>query len=546
MKSIYFFIALGLSAGSSYAAQSPYRMGGSPDPESLRIGNERVLTRAGNLTGDDFTGEIITEAPAGDTRHYSGASTSIMNVFGISEVEVDGFVADITFTEDGKAYWLNPLSNAPLGSYVVGDVEGDKIRFTFPQHIHDEDYGFMVYQMFATMMDVTLDFETGDLTYAPADDQTLELTIGKDGVIRQSGNSSRLCLSDWDSTESKLFFDGYADNGYVLTPFDETAIEVPASVEFDYWLIEEDYNEYRRWLVSVGFDANDVYIKGLDPNFPDWTVKGVVDGDKVTVPSGQYLGIAYFRYNYVKNATIEYRFDDELGREVGYVVSKDGSFVFNYDADARRLTSPDRDCTLLFNEGNSIISPNRVIVNPTIASQGEITDLTPFPAYNLKGEYLESNNQVGLRFTSPCQNMEKQLLPSVDCSYEIFIDDELFTFRKNDYPRLSEDMTEVPYTFSDNFDIQYIPGTDYHYVYFYFNNMKKIGVRMVYTDPATGEKHYSETATLNVNFSGIDSVESNESAEVEYYNLQGMRVAAPADGMFIRRQGNESRMVIVK
>ncbi|MDE6126976.1 MAG: hypothetical protein K2G30_08465 [Muribaculaceae bacterium] len=38
---------------------------------------------------------------------------------------------------------------------------------------------------------------------------------------------------------------------------------------------------------------------------------------------------------------------------------------------------------------------------------------------------------------------------------------------------------------------------------------------------------------------GVETVEANDNAPVEYYNLQGVRVAEPANGIFIRRQGNK-------
>ena len=38
----------------------------------------------------------------------------------------------------------------------------------------------------------------------------------------------------------------------------------------------------------------------------------------------------------------------------------------------------------------------------------------------------------------------------------------------------------------------------------------------------------------------------DENAPVEYYNLQGVRVANPANGIFIKRQGNKVEKVLVK
>ena len=36
---------------------------------------------------------------------------------------------------------------------------------------------------------------------------------------------------------------------------------------------------------------------------------------------------------------------------------------------------------------------------------------------------------------------------------------------------------------------------------------------------------------------GVDNIETSDNAPVEYYNLQGVRVTNPANGIFIRRQG---------
>ncbi len=68
-------------------------------------------------------------------------------------------------------------------------------------------------------------------------------------------------------------------------------------------------------------------------------------------------------------------------------------------------------------------------------------------------------------------------------------------------------------------------------------------------NPDNGLK--SEVKTLSVvgtapETTGIESVAvDNNAAEVEYYNLQGIRVNNPANGVFIRRQGNDVKKVIL-
>lgn len=46
--------------------------------------------------------------------------------------------------------------------------------------------------------------------------------------------------------------------------------------------------------------------------------------------------------------------------------------------------------------------------------------------------------------------------------------------------------------------------------------------------------------------SGIAAVAADTDGETEYYNLQGIRVANPENGIFIRRQGNKTSKVLVK
>ncbi|MCM1521441.1 MAG: hypothetical protein NC039_02180 [Muribaculaceae bacterium] len=45
---------------------------------------------------------------------------------------------------------------------------------------------------------------------------------------------------------------------------------------------------------------------------------------------------------------------------------------------------------------------------------------------------------------------------------------------------------------------------------------------------------------------GIETIEAAQDAAVEYFNLQGVRVENPANGLYIRRQGNEVTKVLVK
>lgn len=64
---------------------------------------------------------------------------------------------------------------------------------------------------------------------------------------------------------------------------------------------------------------------------------------------------------------------------------------------------------------------------------------------------------------------------------------------------------------------------------------------------ASLEQYMKAVITLDKPLGGIESVSADDSnAPVEYFNLQGMRVDNPANGVFIRRQGKNASKVIFK
>ena len=70
----------------------------------------------------------------------------------------------------------------------------------------------------------------------------------------------------------------------------------------------------------------------------------------------------------------------------------------------------------------------------------------------------------------------------------------------------------------------------------------------VFTFKNTGEQPF---AVIEVTYeagtpSAISEIAAEENAPVEYFNLQGVRVANPENGLYIKRQGNKVEKVYVK
>lgn len=70
---------------------------------------------------------------------------------------------------------------------------------------------------------------------------------------------------------------------------------------------------------------------------------------------------------------------------------------------------------------------------------------------------------------------------------------------------------------------------------------KKIQLGFRYSSTATtaGTWEIKSVKVANRDGAGVENIAVDAAAPVEYYNLQGVRVAEPANGIFIRRQGNK-------
>lgn len=72
----------------------------------------------------------------------------------------------------------------------------------------------------------------------------------------------------------------------------------------------------------------------------------------------------------------------------------------------------------------------------------------------------------------------------------------------------------------------------------------KEGTLEITAECATMGNPNTLTRTITISkTTGIDGIVAEENAPVEYYNLQGIRVENPANGIFIRRQGNKTTKV---
>lgn len=233
-----------------------------------------------------------------------------------------------------------------------------------------------------------------------------------------------------------------------------------------------DYNLH----VQVGVGANEVFVKGISEDLPDAWIKGTLDPatNKVTFPTGQYLGQAGFLF-----WVYDYYF-------AGYGANGMEDVVMAYDPEAKTLTM-ESPYYLLINAAWLLVDPNLALTDVTLQ---EIADVAATPAQPTITAATLDGNYPNVTINVPDTDAEGNPLLTGKLSYQYFTDVNHtispLTLSPSEYMYLYADMTEIPYTFTDDYDI-------YNYRLYLnqdFSTWNKLGIQSIYR--GGGEEHKSE------------------------------------------------------
>lgn len=175
---------------------------------------------------------------------------------------------------------------------------------------------------------------------------------------------------------------------------------------------------------------------------------------------------------------------------------------------------------------NPSVSP--FILEPATPVKPEIIEYT---------EYWDYYGFAVLDFRLPLISTEGNLLDKEHYFYNIIIDDEAMEFYPDEYPSLTEVITDIPYRFNDEAggigtsELYMLKGT--HEVVIYTAGYDTIGVQGLYT--VDGVTNYTDIVYYGD--SGVKEVMGNtgEVGSVEFYDLTGRKVSDPSNGIFIKK-----------
>ena len=435
---------------------------------------------------------IIDQQPAGDYKLYERNGDSYVGtMFGVYENPCVGGLCEVVFGQDDKVYLKNIISQVALPGWIEGTRSGSTITFTLPQTVHSID-GDDYYAMLMA-------YDADDMTYYGVDgEQTLTLSYdAATGSISSNDDLSTgllvVGLADMDG-----YWTGYADWTFTMTEITDEPVEAPEELQTEQFIVKAD--GFSGCVANVGFLGSDVYVQGIFPDMPEAWVKGTINGDKAVFKNGQFLGADFenLRVQYLISATAEstYVEDPEWGdyTETVYYLS-DEDITFDYDAATKTFTGTN---LFVVNAGRQEVSYADIYENCVIEPFVEVaaTPMAPSDVTLYEEGYDSYAMGFGwgvIEFNQYCNDEDGNYILPDKLSYQLWIrvngKEMPLVLHTYDYMNLEEDgMTEIPYTYSDNWDI--MAEDAYHYAYYYVVGPEAYGVQAIYR--GQGEEHRSE------------------------------------------------------
>lgn len=482
--------------------------------------------------------EIIEEVVGGTHTDMARSTTAYLTFWGaIYAFQDEGLTVDMVETDNNTVYFSNPFAGFPLHAYLKGTRDGDLITLSSENPVYaepelDDNYeptGNMGYAYAFPMefiYDDPEDPEAGGWYYATEGLQ-YQLRVTENG-IESVDPDIILGLVTWMPDTETWEWLGYGDFDMLMVPENGVPNTLPEGATTERWsLINPDGSGS---FVNVSEYDSNLYVQGLYASMPDAWVKMALDGGNATL-SSQFLGKDNnWHYAYAMGCEYEMSWDDVYEEEVQLIVPKPEA-TFTYDREAKSLSL----------NGSMLVAP---VANPTVMTTTTYDELNVSYTSHKPGTPPAAPHTLYVRdydpdwgygsfdFTLPQVDTEGALLEKENLAYRVYLNGEVMEFYNDEYLNLENEITTVfPWTYDDGWDF-FVVGAA-HTVSIFFESYESMGVQSIYYEPGTNAVLESEVVTYDASSAkGINADRTPKSTT--YFNLQGMRVANPAHGLYIR------------
>ena len=344
---------------------------------------------------------------------------------------------------DGSDIYIQGLAFWFKQGWIKGTIVGDKATFAAGQYVGGDSSGpeyLVASEDGQTITDIVFNY-----------DSTEGILTATNKFIYENSRTDIV---------SKYTF-------WYMPTFSKTPPPAPEVVTVPETLVSEEYAiSYTDFdghaagsSVKVGFDGTDVYIQGFCATLPEAWIKGTMDGNTITFAGGQYYG-KYYSYE---------------------LFLQDNDVVFTYDETNNTLTATG----IVYNQtGNSYADYYK---NPVIK---KVVEKVATPATPTISAIKASGYGDVVRYNVPPIDVNGDGLVSSKLSFQFFTDEEQvinpLTFTTDYFTRLTEDMTVIPYGFTEDYDFY----NNEIYLNMPHSTWNKIGIQSIYT--GGGEEKKSE------------------------------------------------------
>ena len=476
-----------------------------------RTAPERALRQQAPQDESDYP--VIYDQPEGELRVYQRSGSAYYydeeeNVF--YYVGQEGTV-NIVFNGN-KVYIQNIVSvlgTNHIDTWVEGTLSSDGTRITVEM---GQYVGYSPkYDAAVALSFIKFDPEEGFVV----DEDVVSITfLVKDNTISLQGTGLQSYSLGLVWTDDGSFYDyGDYETVFSLDNRDRTLVELPENVETTTYMFKgtDTYNDAEEmFYVEVGFDGTTVYFQGLSMYLPEAWVKGEMDEEgTITIPE-TYLGI----WSSMFMGDLELFFSEA---------------TFVYDAENDEFTSEEYTTSSTDYEMDEFadVTLSRIIEQAGTPADPVIDD------FDAESEY------PSIKFTIPLEDTDGNPMLGSKLSYVLWIEKDgeqsQLVLTTDLYVELEADMTEIPYLFSDDYDI-------YPYRVYLNQDLEemktwsKIGVQSIYRGGEEENRSAIIWFDLDAYWSSTDITDvMADAVKVVYYDMTGRETGASAQGLLIRR-----------
>lgn len=480
-----------------------------------------ALLQSGVAVAGELPDELITD-PQGEMQTWlqSGEYFEQLAPGYLEESTFSDRVTKFVYGDDGVVYMKNPIVGAVTGSYVKGTISGDELVLVLPQLILDDGDGGKYY-----IGRMNVESVGEQTTYVPeTENSTVTYTlIDGEWMMEESGGDWILGMF----AEDELMWAGLGTWNVNIRRFDGVAATPPVGLSTQKYAMRQNGSQLGR-IVNVGFDGDDIWIRGLASVLPDTWVKGVEEGGRASFACPQYMGEAE---NYA--SLLFFQGAEGFGDDMTLTDSVD----MDYDAATGSLSY---DKNILINTEEKGIYYLDNISAPVFIPQPDEFKCQPVPARVFY--VMPYNDDYGLgqcAFFFSNLTPEGYVLPIEHLFFRVFVDGELYTFYPDEYPFLENPVTEIPFTINDPTGNIMVMRDQAAFNY-YFYGFDTLGVQIIYRngdEVLEAETYNYDIATNQGGLVGVDEVNATSSTPVaeEWYDLSGQRVMNPDKGLYVKR-----------